>query len=411
MISDIIVAGGGASGLIAAVVAARAGSKVTIIEHKDRIGKKILSTGNGKCNYTNLHQEASCYRGEDPSFAWRVIQKFGVEDTITFFKELGIYPRERNGYLYPNSEQASSILDVLRLELGYLHVPIVCNEHVESIRFAKDNKMNKYLVKTKNNVYHASKVILATGGMAASVLGSDGSGYTIAKQLGHKIVTPVPALVQLKSKDRYFKKLAGIRVRAGIKLYVDGQESAGSSGELQLTDYGVSGIPVFEISRYASRALEEKKKVDLKVDFLPEIEPSVLYQLIEERTYHNGYKNVEELFIGLLNKKLAYVIIKEANVDSTKLSVRIEKREINQLVNKIKNFRISIEEANSFQNAQVSAGGVSTKDVDNDTMESRINKGLYFAGELLDVDGTCGGYNLQWAWSSGYLAGKYASRD
>lgn len=411
MISDIIIVGGGASGLIAAVVAARAGSKVTILEHKDKIGKKILATGNGKCNYTNLNQSSSCYRGEDSTFPWKSLHEFGVEETVDFFRELGIHPKNKNGYLYPNSEQASSVLEVLCLELKNLNVNIICNEHVESIRLAKAKKKekNRYLIRTQNHNYSSYKVILATGGMASSNLGSDGSGYYLAKEFGHKIIEPVPALVQLRSKERYFKNLAGIRVTASMKLYIDGKESTGSSGELQLTNYGVSGIPVFEISRYASRALYEKKEVDFIVDFLPEIESNQLFQLIEERAYQNGYKNIEELFIGLLNKKLAYVIIKEANIDLNKLSSQIGKREINQLVHKIKCFKIPIDKANSFSNAQVSAGGVDTREVNCYTMESKLCRGLYLVGELLDVDGTCGGYNLQWAWSSGYLAGKDAA--
>lgn len=411
MISDVIVVGGGASGLVAAIEAARAGRKVTILEHKDKIGKKILATGNGKCNYTNLLQDSSCYRGEDPSFAWKVFENFGVNETITFFKELGIYPKVKNGYLYPNSEQASSVLDVLRLELKHLKVEIICDEHVTSINSMKDNHLkskkqdDKFIIKTKNITYKAHKIILATGGMASSELGSDGSGYLLAKQLGHTLVPPVPALVQLKSNESYFKSLAGIRVQSLIKLYVDDEESVESQGELQLTNYGVSGIPIFEISRYATRALEKMKKVHLLLDFLPNLESEDLYKLLEERISVGNHKNVEELFIGLLNKKLSLVIIKEAKIDLKKQSFKLEKQEINQLVHKIKTFKVTIKEANSFANAQVSAGGIHTNEINCDTMESKIVKGLYIIGELLDIDGTCGGYNLQWAWSSGHLAG------
>lgn len=420
MVSDIIVVGGGASGLVAAIVAARTERKVTILEHKDRIGKKILATGNGKCNYTNLHQDPSCYRGEDPSFAWKALQKFGVDETITFFKELGIYPMQKNGYLYPNSEQASSVLDVLRLELKHLNVEIICDEHVISVESVNINNKDKnsqhnennrlFRIKTKSKIYDTHKIILATGGMASSDLGSDGSGYLLAKQIGHTIVPPVPALVQLKSKESYFKTLAGIRVQSLIKLYIEEKEITQINGELQLTAYGVSGIPIFEISRYASRALDKKSKVYLILDFLPSTKYSELYQLLEERIYTGSYKNVEELFIGLLNKKLSYVIIKEANIDLNKISSKLEKKELEQLVNNIKNFKVSIQEANSFANAQVSAGGVNTKEVDSNTMESKLLKGFYMTGELLDIDGTCGGYNLQWAWSSGYIAGINAAK-
>lgn len=420
MVSDILVIGGGASGLVAAIVAARKGKQVTIIEHKDKLGKKILATGNGKCNYTNMHQEPSCYRGEDALYAQQVLEEFGVEDTIFFFKELGIYPKERNGYLYPNSEQASSVLDVLRLELENLNVKIVCSEHVERIDviYNKDNSNSKNLTNLQNRnpkcfqvhtnvtAYQAYHVILATGGMASSDLGSDGSGYKLAKSFGHHIITPVPALVQLKAYEKFFKSLAGIRVQSKINLYIQNNLIANSIGELQLTNYGVSGIPIFEISRYASRALQEMKQVDLSIDFLPDIETNEVTSLIEGRIKTCSYKSVESIFIGLLNKKLSYVIIKEAGISPDKPSSALTKLEINLLMKQIKNFRVSIESPNPFASAQVSAGGVKTNEIDSKTMESKLIKGLYLTGELLDIDGTCGGYNLQWAWSTGYLAGQ-----
>ena len=240
-----MIVGGGASGLMAGIAAARQGSKVTIIEHKDRIGKKILATGNGKCNYTNLYQEPECYRGEDSTFAMKVLSHFDIECTI--------------GYLYPNSEQASSVLDVICMELTHLNIEVICNEKVESI--TKRNDI--FYIRTNQANYNAKKVILSTGGMASSELGSNGSGYQLAKQFGHKIIKPVPALVQLKSNASYFKSLAGVRVNANLSLYVEDQLVAKENGELQLTNYGVSGIPIFQLSRFASRAIEEKKTVHI----------------------------------------------------------------------------------------------------------------------------------------------------
>lgn len=396
-----MIVGGGASGLMAGIAAARQGSKVTIIEHKDRIGKKILATGNGKCNYTNLYQEPECYRGEDSTFAMKVLSHFDIECTIDYFKQLGIYPKNKNGYLYPNSEQASSVLDVICMELTHLNIEVICNEKVESI--TKRNDI--FYIRTNQANYNAKKVILSTGGMASSELGSDGSGYQLAKQFGHKIIKPVPALVQLKSNASYFKSLAGVRVNANLSLYVEDQLVAKENGELQLTNYGVSGIPIFQLSRFASRAIEEKKTVHIIIDFLPELAKEEVYKLLLQRIEQGYYKTVEQIFTGLLNKKLANVIIKEAKVSQTLLCSAINKRQINSLVNKIKVFKVEITEPNSFKNAQVCAGGVDTKEVKDSTLESLLVKGLYITGELLDIDGICGGYNLQWAWSTGILAG------
>lgn len=402
---DVIVVGGGASGLVSAIVAARQGRSVTVLEHKDRIGKKILATGNGKCNYTNRFQSQECYRGEDPSFVKPIFEQFGVEETIVFFKELGIYPKEKSGYLYPNSEQASSILDVLRLELDHLKVEIICDEHVSKVEAQKLNSKG-LVVYTHNNIYYANKIILATGGTASSELGSDGSGFIIAKKLGHSIIPPVPALVQLRAKEKCFKSLGGIRTQAKILLYIDGNCVDTVQGELQLTNYGVSGIPVFQLSRYAAKGLAANKKVMLNIDFLPDMSDKELKSLIEQRIKTCGYKTVEELMIGLLNKKLSYVLIKEAGVDSNKLSTQLHNKDIDRLVGIIKSFTATIQETNPFSNAQVSAGGVLTEEIHDKTLESKLIKGVYFTGELLDIDGTCGGYNLQWAWSTGYIAGQ-----
>lgn len=411
---ELIVVGGGASGLVAAIAAARNAQKVAILEQKDKIGKKILATGNGKCNYTNLVQDSEFYRGEHPDFAMKALHGFGVEDTISFFRELGIYPKERNGYLYPNSEQASSVLDVLRMELDHLGVQIFCNEVVNKIQFsskgAVKSKAGQFVITTKERSFLADQVILATGGMASSELGSDGSGYPLAKSLGHKIIRTVPALVQLRSKEAYFKSLAGIRVQARIHLFLDGTHVHETKGELQLTNYGVSGIPIFELSRYAARAIDLGKKVKLGIDFMPDLTNKELQALIEERRSQCTYKNIEELLIGLFNKKLSHVLIREAGIADTLPSGRLRPEEIAKLVKKIKEFQVPIQEANSFANAQVTAGGVDTSELDPYTMESKLVPGLYITGELMDIDGTCGGYNLQWAWTSGYLAGMHASQ-
>ncbi|MDF2588376.1 MAG: hypothetical protein K0S41_2217 [Anaerocolumna sp.] len=401
--SNVIIIGGGASGLVAAIHAARLNHKVLILEHKDKIGKKILATGNGKCNYTNYTQLPDCYRSSGNSeFIKRVITAFDVETTIDFFKQLGIYPKEKKGYVYPNSEQASSVVEVLRMESHHLNVKTLCDVHVEQIK--KDK--NQFLIRTNKGNHTADKVILAAGGCASPNLGSDGSGFQIAKELGHHIIKPVPALVQLQSKEKYFKTIAGVRTDAHIKLFVNDSMVVEEKGELLIAAYGVSGIPILQVSRYASRALNDKKKVHLLIDFLPMVSYDDTFNLIYDRIQKSPTKNIEEILIGLFHNKLAYVMIKEAGLSPELISSTLTKKQIQSLTNQIKLWKVPISEPNPFDQAQVSAGGVDTSEINPDTMESKIIKGLYLTGEVVDVDGTCGGYNLQWAWSTGAIAGR-----
>lgn len=430
MKKDIVIIGGGAAGMVAAISAARNGAKVTILEHKEKLGKKILATGNGKCNYTNLHQTIDCYRSENIPFVEEVFSHFNEKDTIDFFKELGIYPKSRNGYMYPNSEQASSIVDVLVMELKHLQVEVRCNEEVKKIKpieegyqidtivtvtepkkgkdknskNAPKNKSEKRVaVETYPSSYQANKVIIAAGGMASSKLGSDGSGYYLLKQLGHTIIPVVPALVQLKAEGDFFEMISGVRCDVALQIIVDGTNIASEEGELQLTNYGISGIPVFQISRYAGKALLEKKKVDVLIDFLPQMSFSEVKELLKQRINNSEYKTPEEALIGLLNQKLIQMLM-------TQLDRQHKKQiDINKLAQLLKEFRVKIIDTNSFDNAQICAGGVDTTEITGYRLESKLHKGLYVVGELLDVDGICGGYNLQWAWATGYLAGVAAS--
>ncbi|MDO5291834.1 MAG: NAD(P)/FAD-dependent oxidoreductase [bacterium] len=401
---DIIVVGGGASGLVAAITAAKRRQKVLILEHKDKIAKKILATGNGKCNYTNTYYDDTVFRGDSPAFVLPVLEQFTVNDTIRFFEELGVYPKDRNGYLYPNSGQAQTILDVLRMEIERLNVEVICEEHVASIKKQKQG----FVVTSNKKSYQASSVILATGGKASENLGSDGSGYELSKAFGHHITPIVPALTALRSNMKCFKMVAGVRTDVTLTLLVDGKKAAVESGELQLTDYGISGIPVFQISRYATRGLHDKKKVEVEIDYLPGLSYKEVTSFLYERKSLRGKKRLEEFLIGLLNSKLCAMLIKEAGLDPKKQVADVTNKELNALASKIKKFVVTIDSANSFDKAQVCAGGVDTKEIEPKTMESKLVKGLYFAGELVDIDGTCGGYNLQWAWSSGYVAGMHA---
>lgn len=407
--ADVVIVGGGAAGLVAAIVCARLKKNVIVLEHKDRIGKKILATGNGKCNYTNLEQKLEYYRGNQNAFPKSGLEQFGAKETIAFFGELGIYPKIKNGYLYPNSEQAASILEVLQMEIQHLQCRVYCEEHVTKIESVCGKERESFFyVKTKEHKYQAKQVILATGGKASEKLGSDGSGYALAKALGHSIVMPVPALTALKCKEKYYKDIAGVRTEAKVTLFLNGQPIVEEQGELQLTNYGISGIPVFQISRYAAKGLQEKKEVKVCVDYVPMLSREELYAVLEKRFRTNHYKTLEEAMVGFLNRKLTAMLLKEAKLGSTLYSHKLTKAQLEQLVIQLKACETVVTATNGFENAQVTAGGVATSEVCEKTMESKCIEGVYLVGELLDVDGICGGYNLQWAWTSGYLAGKAA---
>ena len=347
-----------------------------------------------------------CFRGDDTSVVSKVLEQFGYEDTLSFFEELGVILKNRQGYIYPISDQASTILDVLYYEIKRLNICVVLEEYVENIR----KESNEFLVSTNKNSYICDAVILATGGKAAPVLGSNGSGYGLAKSFGHTVSTVVPALVQLVGKGNYFKHVAGVRTNATVKLFVAEECVASDTGELQLTNYGISGIPVFQVSRYAAKALHDNKTVIAEIDFIPTMSEEELKNFIFDRKKQHGERLAEEFFVGMLHSKLATMLLKEAYVPTHISANEIREDKWEKLLELIKHFQIEITDTNSFEQAQVCAGGVLTSEINGDTMESVFEKNLYLTGELLDVDGICGGYNLQWAWATGYIAGKNAAR-
>lgn len=402
---DTIVIGGGAAGMMAAITAARQGVDVLILEHMDQCGKKILATGNGRCNYTNQMQGIEYYRSDSPAFVLSVLEQFDAEDTLSFFEQIGITPTEKNGYYYPMSMQAVSVRDVLLMELERLGVEIRYNIGIRGI----SDKNSHYEICTKNGDFLAKTCILATGGKSSKKTGSDGSGFLYLVPLSHHVSDLVPALVGLKAKQPYFKEVAGIRAYARVTLFVENAQKASDLGEVQLTDYGISGIPVFQVSRYATIALENHKKVTASLQFLPDMEAEKVADIIAQRFVYSKEKTAFEALIGLFPQKLARLLLKLAGIPETKKAICCTKEEQQALCGMIGNFPCEITGSGNFEQAQVTAGGVVTEEVCEKTLESKLHKGLYFAGEMLNVDGMCGGYNLQWAWSSGYAAGKAAA--
>ena len=397
----VAIIGAGAAGMTAAITAASNGAEVVVLEHMDRVGKKILSTGNGRCNFTNTYQDRSCYHSDNESFPWKIIEKFNAEQIIKLFEELGVYAKNRNGYMYPYSDQASSVTEALKMELERLQIDVRLQTECTDI-FPRKKGFTLQIVKDgKKGKIYADHVILCTGSRAFPASGSDGSGYDLAKKLGHKIIPVLPDLVQLSCEEKFFKSIAGVRVQGTVSIWSENQCLAKDTGELQLTNYGISGIPVFQVSRYAAIALYKKKKVQAILDFMPEFS--------EDELEMRPYKRADQFFTGLSNKKLSDLWVKEAGISKEKKVGVFAEKEIQQLVRLIKNFKVIVTETNSYEQAQVCRGGIDTKDVHPDTLESRYVPGLYFAGEILDVDGMCGGYNLTWAWASGAVSGREAS--
>lgn len=403
MKKQVLIVGGGASGLMAAIASARGGAKVTVLEKKAQVGKKILVTGNGRCNLTNTDQKLAHYRCGEREFPVAALAAFSHFDLIRLFGELGIFTKNKNGYLYPYSEQASAVVDALRMEAEHLRVKLSCNTQILGIK----KEANRFYVETPGWTYESDALILACGSKA-SLDGSE-DGYAYAKEFGHKIKPVLPALVQLRSDKSWPQQLSGIRIDARVSLYGDGDYLMEDTGEVQMTAYGLSGIPVFQVSRYAALSLHEGRQVEAQLCFLPMFTKEQLQVFLEKRAQQNHYKTVESYLIGLFPQKLIPVLVKMAGIPKGQLAGTMTGAQMEGLLQAITRFRVPIVDTNGFENAQVCTGGVDVSQIKPLTMESRLVPGLYITGELLDVDGACGGYNLQWAFSSGYLAGQDAA--
>ena len=406
MSKKIAVIGGGASGMTAAIRAAQLGAQVTVYERNDRVGKKILSTGNGKCNFSNENMSADCYHGSGAEFVDTIYNVFGVKETKEFFAGLGMRMKVRDGYLYPASGQASTVLDVLRYELERLSVHVETGCRVTDISV----EYNGLLVETslhRGEKYDA--VILACGGCAAPKTGSDGQGFIFAEQLGHNIIPTVPALTALRCGEDFYTRVAGVRCDAKLTLYIDGQPICSDRGELQWTDYGISGIPVFQLSRDAAYALQERKTVTVEITLMSESDGDGYDEIWRKRWIRQGGQTMEQFVTGLVNKKIGLLLLKLARIKESEKAENVSKACREKLEELFRSLFVTVKGTNPFEQAQVCAGGVDCHEV-TDTLESRIVPGLFFAGEILDIDGICGGYNLQWAWSSGAVAGQSAAQ-
>ncbi|MBE5847202.1 MAG: aminoacetone oxidase family FAD-binding enzyme [Lachnospiraceae bacterium] len=404
----IAIVGGGASGLIAAISAARNGADVTVFEKNDRIGKKILVTGNGKCNLSNTAFSASHYYTKDRDYIMSRFEEFGVKDTIDFFSSIGLLLTDRDGYLYPRCEQASAVLDVLRFTLERLSVRVVISCAVRSIR----KEAESFTVSTEHGNETFDRVIVSCGNIAGvnppkgGKLSPD-SFLSLFPTDTFQTAPFSPALTALRCREAYCKALSGIRAKGSLHI-PDEKEDIFERGEVQFTDYGLSGIPAFQLSRKVGDLLRRRSFVPVCFDFFPELTDNELIAHIMDRLDNIGELSAERFFTGMVHKKILPVFFKLTGLRSQDRCDDIDRSRICKAAVLLKRFPFTCNALNPYQNAQVCAGGILLSEI-NEHFESRRIKGLYLTGEILDVDGKCGGYNLQWAWTSGFLAGRSAS--
>ncbi|MGI6629630.1 MAG: NAD(P)/FAD-dependent oxidoreductase [Bacillota bacterium] len=404
----VIIVGGGASGIVAAISAKRMGAQVTILERNPRIGKKILATGNGRCNFTNINTNINCYSGKNPQFISNALSLFGVKETIEFFEKLGIAHKvEEQGKVFPMSDQASSILDVLLYELNRMEINIICNAFVKRITRHHET----FKIETENqSSYNGDAVIIATGGKAMPSTGSDGNGYRLAENFGHTITHIFPGLVQLKLEGGFFKQIEGVKFVGSAEILHQNQSIAKDRGDILFGNYGVSGPPILQISRKAGELLSQNKEPVLKISIIDSLSKEDLAKLLFKRFQNSKGKTLDFCLVGLINKRLIPVILKEAGFQDLKIpAAKLSSPEQERIAHILTDWRLKIRGTKGWTSAQITAGGINTEEINPLTMESALIPGLFFAGEIIDIDGMCGGYNLQWAWTSGFIAGQNAA--
>ena len=426
----IAVIGAGASGMMAAIQAAGKGAEVTCFERKEKIGKKIYATGNGHCNFSNqkmldpTFQIKDGFYTKEPSKVEQALQRIGVRKICTFFEQEGMLIRSREGYLYPYSGQAGTVVELLTRKLKQVNATIFCDVQVLAVKKRPDGRFQLVFQPGENcdkknlrNHTLFDRVILAGGGKAAPALGSDGSGFTLAAGLGHHVTGCRPSLCGVKCEGIFFSEWAGIRTAATVRVLSMGRTEilAENTGEVQLTDYGISGIPAFQVSHVIGEYLNslhntesvKENGVPLELDFLPDFTEEYLQQQLQTRLRNTVTESLTlaDLFMGMVNRKLLAYILKQKGLQWEQ---RISFPDGTALLQTLKHFPVNATGLNDFTQAQVTAGGVPLEEIDQNFQSLKV-PGLFLCGELLDVDGICGGYNLQWAWTSGWIAGESAS--
>ncbi len=392
----MVIIGGGASGMMAALSAGRQGYKTLLIEKNNKLGKKILATGNGRCNFTNVFASSKDYNSD---FVLGALSVLSVKDTLKLFDDLGLMKLEEGqGRCYPASEQAQSIMDVIEEELKRLKVEILYEKEVRLV--TKNSGLFK-LDFTDSSSLISKNVIVATGGISLPQSGSTGDGYMIAKTFGHSITSLVPSLTRLKLKHQYLNEMSGVRFTNNLKLISDNQVIDEVYDDVIFNKTGISGLGILSLSKQANFSVNANKKTTVVVRLVDSNEETLL-----KRFNRLSYKTVFNGLVGLINKKLIIPVLEEAGIKNYNRAVSsLNKQEVKKLIKILLGFEFEVIGSDGFDDAQVTSGGVNLEEVNKTTLESLLVEGLYFTGEVLDIDGKSGGYNLQWAWSSGYLAG------
>ena len=396
--TDTIIIGGGAAGMAAAIAAAEAGGRVTLIERQSRVGRKLLATGNGRCNLSNRAAgDGTHYHGEQPGFSRAALARYGVEDTLAWFRALGLITvEEPDGKLYPYSNMAGSVLDVLRFALERPGITVRCGERVTALR----RERGGFAVETETDRLRAGRVILAAGGCAGAKLGGVTDGYQLAAALGHSRTALHPALVQIKTDPTYPRALKGVKADAAVHLLRGRECLAETRGEILFTEYGVSGPAIFELSRAAATGGEGLR---LSLDLLSGWTEAETAAWLRARR-RAGLSETAQLLTGTLHTRLGQTVCRAAGFTNQPPETLTD-GDLDRIARSLRGFSLPVTGVCGFDQAQVTAGGLRTAEFDAETLESRLVPGLFAVGEVLDVDGDCGGFNLQWAWSSGRAAG------
>lgn len=400
---NIAIIGGGASGLMAALFAARCGGAVTIYEHNSGVGKKILASGNGRCNIINTTASAEDYAGNDPHFVTYALKQlsFGYFEKLCLSIGLVLDIKE-DGRCYPLSNEAKSVLIALKSAVIEVGVTILTDTSVKSI----SKKENRFIVETASDKKLFDKVLIATGSEAAPQLGASADGYSFAKKLGHEILPTYPSLVQLHLNSKHHHKMAGVKTTAEVTLIIDGKSKEKVQGDILFAAYGISGLAILDISQKASYALFHKQRVSITLNLLPRYDRQSLVNVIEKLFASVPKHDVHTALCGLIPAKIATYLLEDASISLSTAVSTLNPKEVKKLAHLIGEWTFEVIGTHGFKHAEVSGGGVSTTQVNNKTMESKLVEGLYFAGEVLDIVGRRGGYNFNFAWASGMIAGK-----
>ncbi|MCI4407296.1 MAG: NAD(P)/FAD-dependent oxidoreductase [Sulfuricurvum sp.] len=399
----IAIIGGGASGLMAALAAARSGANVTLYEHNNAVGKKILASGNGRCNIINTTVSYHDYAGSDPQFVTYALKQLSFHYFQSFCHSIGLLlDIKDDGRCYPLSNEAKSVLIAFKSAVSGAGVTIL----TECAVTALSKESAGFIVTSDNNKRRYDKVLIATGSEAAPQLGATADGYTFARNFGHEIIPPYPSLVQLHLSSKHAPKMAGVKTVAEVTLLIDGKSNTTVTGDILFASYGISGLAILDVSQKASFALLHKQRVSLSLNLLPQFDTQTLTNTLDKLFASIPNQSVQNALCGLLPAKIVTYLLDDAQIPLSVCVSTLGPKEIKKLVYLIREWKFEVTDTHGFKHAEVSGGGVSTAQVNHKTMESKLVEGLYFAGEVLDIVGRRGGYNFNFAWASGMIAGK-----